>query len=92
MENLQSTPLRTSRLDSIERIRIYIRMRNITVPIQLTAIKSGVKMVFAFKNMPLEFKLTNLEEAYTEATQFIEEMNDEFLTTPKGEYTLYTAL
>ena len=49
-------------------------------------------MVFAFKNMPLEFKLTNLEEAYTEATQFIEEMNDEFLTTPKGEYNLYTAL
>lgn len=77
-----------TRLTTLNKLKIYLKMRNIKVPTNLTPYKHGIKILFGFNNTTLEFTVTNKSRAYSDAVQYIEEMNDEFNTHPYKEYTL----
>ena len=87
MEKQLSAQYRISQKKLINSINLYATMRNITVPMEIIPTKIGLKLIFIFKNIPLDFTVTNIEDSYIETVLFIEEMNDNYITSPIGHFT-----
>jgi len=73
--------------DELKRIEVYIKMRNIRMPILARKTSNSIILEIIFINTNMEFKVTNIKTAYTESIKFIEEMYDEFNTTPLRQYS-----
>lgn len=69
-------------------IQIYVKMRNIRIPVSIMRTSNGIKMDFIFSNTKIEFKATSKNKMYENSIKFIEEMNDEYHTPPVGVYLL----
>ena len=75
-------------LDSeLKRIEVYIKMRNIRMPILARKTSNSIILEIIFININMKFKVTNIKTAYTDSIKFIEEMYDEFNTTPLRQYS-----
>lgn len=75
---------------TLNRIRIYVKMRNIKVPTHIQKFKKGVTIKFNFANTVILFQVTNPNKLYEKSTQYIEEMNDEYNIHPLKQYHLFT--
>lgn len=76
-------------LDSeFNRINIYLKMRNIKMPLLVMRTTNDIKIDFTFDNTIIEFRITNINTSYKDAVQFIEAMCDEFNTPPIRQYKL----
>jgi len=62
-------------------------MRNIKMPILARKTSNSIILEIIFINTNMEFKVTNIKTAYTDSIKFIEEMYDEFNTTPLRQYS-----
>lgn len=75
-------------LDSITKdIKSYLHMRNISVPLFIYNNNTNISIIFRFDNTEIDFTTTNLITSYTDSINYIEEMNDDYTTSPFRHYT-----
>lgn len=88
MEKLHLSQLQIMRDKEFNRLQIYLKMRNIKMPMIVLRTTNGIKINFLFDNTHIDFKTTNIKTAYEDSVQFTEEMYDEFNTPPIRQYKL----
>ena len=68
-------------------IKAYLHMRDILVPLHIYNDNTKIVIVFKFNNIEITFTTTNIITSYNESIIYIEEMNDDYTTSPIRQYT-----